>query len=128
MGNDLVIRYGEKSKMVLKLDKLFPRTKEWLNKFFKNVLRYSPDQEEIIEQLIAYLKEVKIPGLPKELEKIDGEIEDLHKKMLATQPKSIARENAAWYWRAAKSRKDRWSKYCENIKMNLSMLEQFMKG
>ena len=100
--------------MALKLDELFPRTREWLNRFYKNVLRYSPDEEEILLQMITYLKEVKIPGLPKELEKIDAEI-------AAAWPNSVAQ-------RQLKSRKARWPKYCENIRMNLQMLEQFLKG
>ena len=113
------------STMVLKLDKLFPRTKEWLNKFEKNILRYTTDREEIIEKMIAYLKDVKIPGLPKELEKLDGEIEAAHEKVLATQPKSYARESAEWVWRGLKSRKARWSKYCEQHRMNLEILESW---
>ena len=128
MGNELVIRYNDKSRMVLKLNRLFPRTKDWLNKFFKNVLQNSPDQEEIIDRLIAYLKEVKIPGLPKELEKLDGEINAAHEHMLATQTKSIARENAEWVYRGLKSRKARWPKYCEQHNMNLEMLEGFKRG
>ena len=128
MGNELLIRYNDKSRMVLKLNRLFPRTKDWLNKFFKNVLQNSPDQEEIIDRLIAYLKEVKIPGLPKELEKLDGEINAAHERMLATQPKSIARSNAEWQYRGLKSRKARWPKYCEQHNMNLEMLEGFKRG
>ncbi len=128
MTNNLVIRYGgEGSKIVLKLDQFFPRSKKWLTDFEKLVLRYCPERDDALDALIAYLKEVKIPGLPKELEALDGQIEQAHIKTLSFRPKSIARESAAWEERQLKSRRAHWFKYCDSIKMNLEMLEA-MRG
>lgn len=39
-SNELVIHYYSGGKTILKLNKLFPRTKGWLNEFEKKILRY----------------------------------------------------------------------------------------
>ena len=119
--NELVIRYGS-SKMVLHLDKLFPRTKGWLNEFEKEVLRYCPDREEVIDHMIAYLRDRKIPGLPDELKALDGEIELAHANMVAYQVRSAEREGAEWVWRHLKGRKARWNNYCKQHDMNMEVL------
>jgi len=119
--NELVIRYGS-SKMVLHLDKLFPRTKGWLNEFEKKVLRYCPDREEVIDRMIAYLRDRKIPGLPDELKALDGEIELAHANMVAYQVRSVEREGAEWVWRHLKGKKARWNNYCKQHDMNMEVL------
>ena len=118
---DLVINY-DRSKMILHLDKLFPRTKGWLNEFEKKVLRYCPDREEVIDRMIAYLRDRKIPGLPDELKALDGEIELAHANMVAYQVRSVEREGAEWVWRQLKSRKARWDNYCKQHDMNMEVL------
>ena len=119
--NELVIRYGS-SKMVLHLDKLFPRTKGWLNEFEKKVLRYCPDREEVIDRMIAYLRDRKIPGLPDELKALDGEIKAAHEEMVCYRPGSYRRDGAEWVWRHLKGRKARWNNYCKQHDMNMEVL------
>ena len=126
--NEVLIRYGEKSKMRLKMDCLFPRTKGWLSEFERKVLRYCPDRDEVLDRLIAYLRDVKKPGLPKELAALDGEIEIAHNRVLATKPKSISREGAEYQYRRLKSRKAQWPKYCQLHDMNLEVLEGYRRG
>ena len=125
--NELVVRYCEKSKMVLKLDKLFPRTKGWLNEFEKKVLRYCPNRDEVVDYLVNYLQNVKIPGLPEELKALDGEIEAAHEIMLSYQPKSWKREGAEWQWRHLKGRKARWPNYCAQHDMNVEVLQSWKR-
>ncbi len=122
--NELVIKYAG-GKMVLHLDKLFPRTKGWLTEFEKKVLRYCPDRDEVVEQMLDYLTRVKIPGLPEEARKLAGEIELAHANMLAYQVRSVEREGAEWEWRRLKSRQKRWPKYCELHDMNKEVLESW---
>lgn len=118
---DLVISY-DRSKMILHLDKLFTRTKGWLNEFEKKVLRYCPDREEVVDRMMTYLRTVKIPGLPEELKALDGEIELAHANMVAYQVRSVEREGAEWVWRHLKSRKARWDNYCEQHDMNMEVM------
>ena len=118
---NLVISY-DRNKMILHLDKLFPRTKGWLNEFEKKVLRYCPDREEVIDRMIAYLRDRIIPGLPDELKALDGEIELAHANMLAYQVRSVKREGAEWVWRHLKGRKARWDNYCKQHYMNMEVM------
>jgi len=69
--NELVIKYAG-GKMVLHLDKLFPRTKGWLTEFEKKVLRYCPDREEVVEQMLDYLTGVKIPRSARRSAEVGG--------------------------------------------------------
>ena len=123
--SEIIIRYGEKSRMVLKMEKFFPRTKTWLNEFEKKVLRYCPEREEVVDKLLAYLTETAIPGLPEAARRLDGEIAAAHDRMVATRPKSIAREGAEWEYRQLKSRQKRWPKYCQEFEMNREVLESW---
>lgn len=126
--NEVLIRYGEKSKMRLKMDCLFPRTKGWLSEFERKVLRYCPDRDEVLDRLIAYLRDVKIPGLPKELAALDRLIETVHAHMVSLPTKSWERENAEYEYRRLKSRKTQWPKYCQLHDMNLEVLEGYRRG
>ena len=128
-----VIRYGGyfegfKGTMTLKLDKLFPQNKEWLIKFERRVLRYCHEREEVLNQLTAYLKTVKIPGLPKEFDQLDKEIAAARHRVRMTIPESISREIAEENLSILKNRKARFSTYCERCRMNLEILESFKKG
>jgi hypothetical protein len=114
--------------MVLHLDKLFPRTKGWLNEFEKKVLRYCPDREEVIDRMIAYLRDRKIPGLPDELKALDGEIELAHANMVAYQVRSVEREGAEWVWRHLKGKKARWDNYCKQHDMNVEVMGKWLSS
>jgi len=124
---DLVINY-DRSKMILHLDKLFPRTKGWLNEFEKKVLRYCPDREEVVDRMITYLRTVKIPGLPEELKALDGEIELAHANMVAYQVRSVEREGAEWVWRHLKGRKARWDNYCKQHDINMEVMSTWVES
>lgn len=124
---DLVINY-DRSKMILHLDKLFSRTKGWLNEFEKKVLRYCPDREEVVDRMITYLRTVKIPGLPEELKALDGEIELAHANMVAYQVRSVEREGAEWVYRRLKSRKARWDNYCKQHDMNMEVMSTWVES
>jgi len=121
----VIIRYDEKSRMVLKMEQFFPRTKTWLNQFERLVLRHCPEKERVVEEMYSYLTGTAIPGLPEAARRLDGEIAAAHDRMLATQPKSFAREGAEWKYRQLKSRQKRWPKYCAEFEMNKEVLEQW---
>ena len=119
----IVVRY-DRSRMVLRLDKLFPRTKGWLEHFLKYVLCLDVEHEQyILDHMISYLKNVRIPYLTEELKGLDKDIESAHDAMLACQPRSFAREGATWKWRQLKNRKARWDNYCAQFDKNVEILE-----
>ena len=125
-SNELVIHYYSGGKTILKLNKVFPRTKAWLSEFEKKILRYCPDREEVIERMLEYLRTVKIPGLPEELKSLDGEIDAAYHRMCCYPKDSWQRENAEWVWRQLKSRKARWGNYCKQHDMNVEVMSKWV--
>lgn len=127
MEHLITIRYGEKNKMVLRMEKFFPRSKTWLNQFEKKVLRYCPDMDEVVDAMLAYLTGTAIPGLPEAARRLEGEIREAHLEVLKYKPRSWQRENAEWYERQLKSRQKRWPKYCAEFDMNKEVLESWRR-
>ena len=124
----LVIRYGGNGgRMVLKLDELFPRTKGWLIDFERKVLRYCPDREEVVDQMLQYIQHVTIPGLPAKERKLDEDISAAYQEVHQHPPKSTAREAAEWYLKQLKNRKRQWPKYCEAYRMNVEVMDSWRR-
>ncbi len=123
MNDTIIIRYGGRSRMVLKMEQFFPRTKTWFMQFERTILRYCPDREEVINQMLEYLNQVAIPGLPEAARKLDGQIKEAHLEVVKHPSRSYKRIDAEYVERQLKSRQRRWPKYCAEFEMNREILE-----
>lgn len=119
----------EYGHMRLNLRTLFPRTKTWLNEFFRKAMHNWEDERdlEILDRLIVHLKEVEIPALPGKYQKLERDIEQARAEMMECPRHSPERLNADWRLKLLKSKKKSWPRYCAQFDMNLSVLEEYRK-
>ena len=115
MADQLIVRYGEDSRMILRLDSLFPRTKAWLAEFERTVLPYCAQREEVIDALYAYLTETAIPKLPEERKKLAQEVED-------ARVHAVDKESRNYALRLNRTLQ-RWPKYCAAFEENRKVIE-----
>ena len=123
--HEVTIRYST-GRTVLKLDKLFPQTKEWWRKFLKKTVAMDYDHEEdILNAIIDYLRNERIPKLPEDFKRLDKDILAAYERYVAVVYDEWAKEIYLREWMSLKRRKKSWAKWCAKFDMNLQLLEEW---
>lgn len=114
--------YG-RGRITGKLDEIFPRAKCWLTEFLRTVALDYDHEKELLDTMIDYLENERLPGLPEEWETIDASIRDAHIFRLCYATSSMERLALEHKERVLRRRKKHWDLYEKSLRDNLEQVK-----